>query len=360
MSRLPRRELIEEPEVGIYQCVQRAVRRAFLCGLDALTGKKFDHRKDWIQKRLEFLAGQFGIEVLSFAVMSNHLHVVLRNRPDLVQAWSDQEVARRWWFLFPGRKDASGQPEEPTAADLQIVTADAERLGERRRRLSSLSWFMRCLAEPIARQANREDGCTGRFWEGRYKCQRLLDDAAVLAGSVYVDLNPIRAGVVMTPETSEHTSAYERIQTAQSVVSAPADAPVPAARVEVAIGPASPARDGWLSPVKLQPQGKLAGMTRGRRASDQGFLPVSLSEYLRLLDWTGRQARRDKRGAIPGELAPILVRLQLSAETWVETVLNFGRWFKRAAGRAEHLTAEAARRGRRWLQGMSHSRAAFA
>ena len=97
----------------------------------------------------------------------------------------------------------------------------------------------------------------------------------------------------------------------------------------------------------------------GRRASDQGFLPVSLSEYLRLVDWTGRQARPDKRVAIPGELAPILSRLQLSAETWVDTVLNFGRWFKRAAGRAENLTAEAARRGRHWLQGMSHSRVAF-
>ena len=99
------------------------------------------------------------------------------------QEWPDQEVAHRWWFLFPGRKDAAGLPEEPTAADLQMLTADEERLAERRRRLSSLSWFMRCLAEPIARQANREDGCTGRFWEGRYKCQRLLDEAAVLACS---------------------------------------------------------------------------------------------------------------------------------------------------------------------------------
>ena len=107
-------------------------------GQDAVTGQNFAHRKAWIQQRLEFLAGQFGSEVLSFAVMSNHLHVVLRNRPDVVPEWSDQEVARRWWFLFPGRKDAAGQPEEPTAADLQMLTADEERLAERRRRLSSL------------------------------------------------------------------------------------------------------------------------------------------------------------------------------------------------------------------------------
>ena len=137
-------------------------------------------------------------------------------------------------------------------------------------------------------------------------------------------------------------------------------------------------RDGWLSPVELQPERKAAVATGpGRRASDKGFLSLSLSKYLRLLDWTvcwtgqsvgldslldwtGRQARPDQRGQIPGELALLLARLQLSAEAWLDTMLNFGRWFKRAAGRAESLTAEAARRGRHWLHGLSHSRAAFA
>ena len=79
-----------------------------------------------------------------------------------------------------------------------------------------------------------------------------------------------------------------------------------------------------------------------------------------MLDWTGRQSRRDKRGRIPGELLPILERLQLSAETWVDAVWNFGRWFHRAVGRADSLAAEAARHGRQWLQGVRHSRAAFA
>ena len=361
MSRMPRRELIEEPVVGIYHCVQRAVRRAFLCGQDAVTGRNFDHRKAWIQDRLEFLAGYFGIEVLSFAVMSNHAHVILRNRPDVVEGWSAEEVARRWWFLFPARKDAAGQPEEPTAADLQMLTADGERLADRRRRLSSLSWFMRCLAEPIARQANREDGCTGRFWEGRFKCQRLLDEAAVLACSVYVDLNPIRAGIATTPETSQFTSAYERIQTVEPSPFTGTDGSGRLEQTGDDCGCAAPDRDSWLSPVELQLEAKPGvAAAPSRRASDKGFLPVSLSEYLRLVDWTGRQARPDKRGQIPAELAPILTRLQLSAETWVDTVLNFGRWFKRAAGRAESLTAEASRRGRHWLHGLCHSRTAFA
>jgi hypothetical protein len=47
------------------------------------------------------LAGLFGLEIAAFAVMSNHLHVILRIRPDVVALWSDQEVARRWLALFP-------------------------------------------------------------------------------------------------------------------------------------------------------------------------------------------------------------------------------------------------------------------
>jgi hypothetical protein len=96
-----------------------------------------------------------------------------------------------------------------------------------------------------------------------------------------------------------------------------------------------------------------------RRASHKGFLPMSQAKYLELLDWTGRQVRQEKRGAIPADLAPILDRLQLSRETWIETVQQFGKWFHRAAGRPETLALEAQRRHRRWLSGISHSRAAF-
>jgi hypothetical protein len=91
-----------------------------------------------------------------------------------------------------------------------------------------------------------------------------------------------------------------------------------------------------------------------------GFLPVSLGDYLKLLDWTGRQSRQDKRGPIPSELAPILERLQIAGESWLDMVLNFRRWFRRAVGRADSLAAEAASRGRRWLHGVTRSRVAFA
>src|SRR5437879_3801831 len=164
MPRIPRKFLFDPAEVGIYHCISRCVRRAFLCGFDRFSGRNFDHRKRWIQDKLVFLAGQFGVDVLGFAVMSNHLHVVLRNRPDVVAGWSDDEVARRWWNLFPLRRNDTGQPAEPTESELAMVTCNSVRLAEIRERLSSLSWFMRSVAEPIARSANREDQCTGRFW----------------------------------------------------------------------------------------------------------------------------------------------------------------------------------------------------
>jgi len=360
MARLPRKELIAEDEVGLYHCVQRCVRRAWLCGKDPLTGKDYEHRKLWIRKRLEFLAGQFGIEVCSFAVMVNHLHVILRNRPDAVASWSDDDVARRWWNLFPKRRDQDGNPAEPEPHELDMLVADGEVLAERRRRLSSLSWFMRCLAEPIARQANREDGCTGRFWEGRYKCQRLLDESAVLACSVYVDLNPIRAGAAQTPETSEFTSVYERIhagevagEVAQWKAEEKRAGASKGARDELVAG------DQWLSPIELERDGARDVKPSRHRASDKGFLPLKVHEYLEILDWTGREARKKKRGTIPAELAPILERLRISGETWVDMVTNFGRWFRRAAGRVESLREEAHRRGRHWLHGVTHSRAAF-
>ncbi|WP_145055901.1 transposase [Lignipirellula cremea] len=353
MARTPRREVIDESSVGVFHCVNRCVRRAFLCGQDPVSGQDFDHRRAWIQRRMEFLAGEFGVEVLGFAVMSNHLHVILRTRPDVVAEWSDNDIALRWWNLFPLRREQDGSPAEPTEAELGMLLCDSKVLAERRQRLSSLSWFMRWLAEPIARRANKEDECTGRFWEGRYKCQPLLDEAALLACSVYVDLNPVRAGIAATPETSRHTSGYERIEASKVEIGTirHSDTPNPEQ---------APRQDDWLSPIELDKQSERSTTRSARRASDRGYLSLDLTAYLKLLDWTGRQIRRGKRGSIPSDLALILERLQISADLWVNTVQNFRKLFHRAAGSPTTLAAEAARRGKRWLAGMQTSRECFA
>ena len=158
MPACARSQIVVEDEVGVYHCIARCVRRAFLCGVDPYTGQDFSHRKDWILDRMRELAGLFAIEVCDYSVMSNHLHLVLRIRPDLAGQWSDDEIALRWCRVFPPRDEATGEPVEPGEHDLAMITADSEKLAERRKRLSSLSWFMRCLCENIARAANDEDG----------------------------------------------------------------------------------------------------------------------------------------------------------------------------------------------------------
>ena len=176
MPACARRDIVDEDRVGVYHCIARCVRRAFLCGTDPYSGRDYSHRRAWIVDRLRQLAGLFGVEVCEYAVMSNHLHLVLRNRPDLVQGWSNAEVVLK---------------------------------------------------------------------------------------------------------------------------------------------------------------------------------------YIMLLDWTGRELRRDKRGAIPENLAPILDRLGIDRSNWVDTVRDFGRLFKQAAGRASSLARAAPRCSRRWFQGKAAARVAF-
>src|SRR5262245_6335476 len=150
MPACARRQIVDEERIGVYHCIARCVRRAFLCGLDPYTGQDYSHRKDWILDRLRELAGLFGVEVCGYSVMSNHLHLVLRNRPDLARARSAEEVALRWCRVFPPRDDAMGKLVEPSDHDLALITADSDMLEELRKRLASLSWFMRCLCENVA------------------------------------------------------------------------------------------------------------------------------------------------------------------------------------------------------------------
>ena len=333
-----RRELIATGEIGVYHCTARCVRRAYLCGRDSLTGKSFEHRKEWAKHGLERLAGAFAVEISTFAIMDNHLHVILKQRPDIAASWSAKEVTIRWRTIF-GKPPKSKTERESYDARVEMESADAKLVQQRRLRLASISWFMRCLCEPIARRANQEDNCTGRFWEGRFRSQALLDDAALLACSAYVDLNPVRSATAKTPESSVNTSAYERIRERQK----------PTHHAESS-------RDGWLAPMNSHAKYPKAG---GRRATDEPMIALSLDEYLTLLDGTGRQIRLGKRGSIAKNLAPILIRLKIEPTNWVELVTNFGRWFRKAAGNPANMRQYANRNHVRSLVGIGPSRECF-
>ncbi len=198
-----------------YHITSRCVRRAFLCGLDHLTGKNYEHRRDWVAQRIAELAEVFCIDIAAYAIMSNHYHLVLHINQKAALSLTNDEIISRWKNLakLPLIIQRQQKGEDITEAEKIVIHTLIQRW---RKRLYDISWFMRYLNESIARMANEEDNCTGRFWEGRYKSQALLDEAALLTCMTYVDLNPIRAEMALTPEESDFTSIQSRIKANQT------------------------------------------------------------------------------------------------------------------------------------------------
>ena len=130
-------------------------------------------------------------------------------------------------------------------------------------------------------KANEEDNCKGRFWEGRFKSQPLLDEAAVMTAMAYVDLNPIRANIAKTPETSDFTSATQRFQA--------------------------------LKQQKICNAVPLMKLVNSSHQQHKNSFAFSTTDYLELLDWAGRAIAPKKRGFIEGNKPPILERLNLNS-----------------------------------------------
>lgn len=326
----PRSAVFKPDQVGIYHCWNRIVRCHHLFGCDALSGNDYGYRKAWVRDRFRELAGNMAIDVLDYAVLDNHLHLVLRNRPDIVRAWSDEEVARRWWHVCPLRKNDDGSIPDPKPCEIGLYQQDVD---EYRRRLSDISWMMRLACQKISIRANREDDVRGRFFGQRFGCEELKTWADVLACSIYVDLNWIHAGLAATPEQSRFTSAFERIHGRWRQVCESMGRSVSL--------PAEDATDAWLAPIFLDERADAyAGAETvnaavgdadrapacnpigAARISNKGFLPITCQQYLSLLDTLGRVVRKGKRGFIPAELPPILERLKTEPEVWLDSFLE--------------------------------------
>ena len=332
-------EVIDPNEICILHICSRTTRRCFLFGEDSLTGKNYDHRKGWIEDHLKHFAACFGIDLLSFAILSNHFHLMLRTRPDLVKSWSDNEVARRWLLICPHRKDKNGKPMPPSDAEISMVANCPDKLAKIRLRLSDVSRWMRLLCQRVAQRSNQEEEEHGRFFEDRFKSIRLLDEASILACSAYVDLNIIRAGIAETIELSEHTSVQKRIagmreRANQEKTSDATDRPqVESIRKNI---------DSFLSPLTIDEKNDPVGLCpseTGTRCSDKGYLTMSETDYFQLLDWTAREPVEGKRGATPESVGPVLKRLGLARTAWTELVNDFGKLFIHVAGRPESVDA---------------------
>jgi len=304
----PRYRQVSVEDTPYYHCISRCVRRAFLCGSDPLTGFNFEHRRQWIIDRIKLMCSVFAIDLCAYAIMNNHYHIVVRINPEQLDEWTDEEVARRWMQIFSGPLLMHKYLTNTNLSRAELKNV-ADLFATWRERLADLSWFMRCINEPVARMANSEDHCTGSFWEGRFKSQALLDVRALLACMAYVDLNPIRAAMATTPEQSDYTSVQERIRHPNSVCLAP--------------------------------------------FSEQGddTLPFKLKDYLELVDWGGREVKRNKRGYIPASTPPILTRLKMNASPVLKYLAKDDLPAPTALGPVNMLRIFAASVGRKFIKG---------
>ena len=207
----PRHLLVDPENECDYHLVSRCVRRAFLCGVDEFTKRNCSHRRQWLVERLKQLAPCFAVDVYAYTVLSNHFHLVLRHDPLAGRAWSDEEVAWRWFEAFPPTEHGEVvQDLKPGRRELML--GDPDRVARARRTLGSMSDFMKHLKQPIARRANLEDDCTGHFFDQRFYSGALLTEEALIAAMAYVDLNPVRADLAKRIEEIRETSICDRLR----------------------------------------------------------------------------------------------------------------------------------------------------
>jgi len=315
------------------------VRRAFLCGFDQTTQQDFEHRRQWMLDRLAEIETVFCIDVCAYAIMSNHYHLVLYINKEEVDALSDLEVIERWRKIYSG-SDIIQRFIAGEALSKEHHELIAKIVAKWRNRLEDISWFMRSLNEPISRQANFEDNCTGHFWEGRFKSQALLDEQALLTCMAYVELNPIRAMMAETPESSEFTSIKQRIDEDQAVIQKQQQQPKK--------GETEPHKSLFLKEF----------VAEGNPLSNE--IPYLYREYLELVDWSGRAIREDKRGAINSRFPSILIRLGIDEEQWHKAMQPKGaHQFSRAMGRCEVMREYAKKLSIKWIKGISISSKLF-
>ncbi|MBV1876531.1 MAG: hypothetical protein KUG79_02700 [Pseudomonadales bacterium] len=292
----PGSHLISPDGIGTYHVYSRCVRRSFLCGRDPFTVKDFSHRREWIEARIFELSEIFSISICAYAILNNHYHIVLNVE---IEDWSDVEVAERWLKLCPGR-DAKNKK----LYQFELL----------RSRLRSLSWFMRFINEPLARFANKEDDCTGRFWEGRFRSQILLDEPAVLACMAYVDLNPVRANIAESLQDSDYTSIQHRLY--------------------------HQADTDQLSAINSSTQNAPLGV-------------INVVDYIELVTWIASR-HFEMKSNVNLSLPVWLENKHINPDHWFQDHISVIPLWQRAIGSLKTLKDYAAKIGQRWIKKRNH------
>lgn len=332
-----RRNTVNYDDTRWYHCISRIAR-----GLNIL--EKYEQGlKCRIESELRRLSKIFAIRVGGYAIMGTHFHLLLHVNVELAKNWSPVEVVNRWALICPPKNK---KRERLRGEELQFWIDDKAKdrayVEELRKRLTDLGWFHRFLKQPLSVFVNKLENCSGTLFQGRFKSVAVIGFQALLNVAIYIDLNPVAAGIVDVPEAAEYTSFRSRFENAisNSAFSKLVD------RYENCVLDEKDSFNGeealWLLSIE----------NRGEGAQKVGmFDGLSLIQYMILVDEAGRIPREGK-ASISEKAAAILDRLGIKHEKWAKQQQMLAKAKVRGhyfSENREILKQVAAREGKRCL-----------
>jgi REP element-mobilizing transposase RayT len=321
----PRSWVAPDGTRGTFHIISRCARRHWLLHGDHA------HRKAWICALMAELLDVFQIDLHAWAVLANHVHFILRPRPDRVAALSAERLTRLAMQAMPARTGIANEVLPATESVVRRYSRNAAWVEEHRKRLGSISWLMKLFKQRISYRANAEDRCRGHFWESRFLSVPLLEMGAIVACMAYVDANPFRAGVAERPEQADWTSLWTRCQ---------ADL-LAAHRATDEVSP-------WEDPLLAQ-----AALARHLTPLDQirpvdphtGKLPRCALDLPAYLDLVHHACGVDRKQAADARIR----RWGIDPDTWQAAMADPGRFQSAAVGGADARKAYAQACGRKWI-----------
>jgi REP element-mobilizing transposase RayT len=194
-----------EERPSVYHLTSRVVDRRFVFG---------DEERGKFRMFMRMMENFSGCRVLSYCVMSNHFHILLEVPPLPKGALSDAELLKRLDVLYAGNfvksvaDELASAREDGEGGNLELVAEIHERFTPR---MHDLSDFMKTLLQRFTRWFNRTHNRTGTLWEDRFKSVIVESGTAARTIAAYIDLNPVRAGMVSDPADYRWSSYGEAV-----------------------------------------------------------------------------------------------------------------------------------------------------